>query len=86
MSAAVQVADAVGLDDSAISPQSSSEMAAANSARLRNGGINGGVIRLNDGHRFMNRLSSHHYLLMTGRHRADLDFVTRVFGMKMEIL
>jgi L-fucose isomerase-like protein len=45
---------------------------------------NGGVVRVRDGHRLMNALSSHHSLLMTGRHLADLRLVTKVFDLGIE--
>jgi L-fucose isomerase-like protein len=48
--------------------------------------LNGGVIRVQDGHRFMNSLCSHHALLMTGRHLADLRLVTKVFNLGLEEL
>lgn len=47
---------------------------------------NGGIVRVPDGHRLMTRLSSHHYLFMTGHQRADLEIIAPVFGLKLEIL
>ena len=46
--------------------------------------LNGGVIQVQDGHRLMNSLCSHHAILMTGRHLADLRPVARVFGLDLE--
>ncbi len=46
--------------------------------------LNGGVIRARDGRKFMQRLGSHHYLLLVGQHGTDLEFVGRVFGLKVE--
>jgi hypothetical protein len=48
--------------------------------------LNGGVIRVPDGHRLMTHLASHHYLLMTGHHAATLDLVATVFGLKLHVL
>jgi len=45
---------------------------------------NGGVIRVRDGHRFIDSVCSHHYLLMTGDNRVDLRFVGKVFGLDIE--
>lgn len=45
---------------------------------------NGGVIRVQDGHRLMNSLASHHSLLMTGHHLADLRLVAKVFNLKLD--
>jgi len=46
--------------------------------------LNGGVIRVRDGHRFMNRVCSHHSLLLTGRQLADLRLVAPVFNLGLE--
>lgn len=47
---------------------------------------NGGIVRVNDGHRLMTRLSSHHYLLMTGHQRADLETIAPIFALDLDIL
>jgi L-fucose isomerase-like protein len=47
---------------------------------------NGGVIRLQDGHRFLKQIASHHYLLMTEHLRRDLEWVSAVFGFDLEVL
>ena len=46
--------------------------------------LNGGVIRIRDGHKLMRSLTSHHYLLMTGHHLPDIRNVARVFGLEVE--
>ena len=46
--------------------------------------LNGGVIRVRDGHKFVQRLGSHHYLLLVGHHGTDLGFVGQVFGLTVE--
>lgn len=46
--------------------------------------LNGGVIRVRDGHRFMNSVCSHHSLLMTGRQLADLRLVAPVFNLGIQ--
>jgi hypothetical protein len=48
--------------------------------------LNGGVIRVPDGHQLMTHLASHHYLLLVGHHAAALDTVRTVFGLKLHIL
>jgi hypothetical protein len=45
---------------------------------------NGGVIKVRDGHRTLASLYSHHYLLMTGRHLANLKPVAQVFNLGIE--
>ncbi len=36
--------------------------------------------------RFMDRLASHHYILMTGHHAADIGLAAQVLGLTMEEL
>lgn len=43
--------------------------------------LNGGVIRVPNGHRLMTHLASHHYLLMTGHNLAAIEPVGTVFGL-----
>ncbi len=47
---------------------------------------NGAVLRVNDGHRLMERLVSHHYLLMTGHNRVDIEMISKVFGLAVETI
>jgi hypothetical protein len=46
--------------------------------------LNGGVIRIADGRRWMNSLASHHYLLLVGHHTAELPWLGKVFGIEIE--
>ncbi|HPM79048.1 MAG TPA: hypothetical protein PLF81_00015 [Candidatus Anammoximicrobium sp.] len=46
--------------------------------------LNGGVIKVRDGHRLMSALASHHYLLLVGHHRVDLQFLGKVFGLAVQ--
>jgi len=46
--------------------------------------LNGGVIKVRDGRKLMRSLASHHYLLLVGHHRADLQFLGQVFGLTVE--
>ncbi|NQT17561.1 MAG: hypothetical protein HQ582_32705 [Planctomycetes bacterium] len=46
--------------------------------------LNGGVIKVRDGHKLMNSLASHHYLLLVGHHLADLRMVAKVFDLSIE--
>lgn len=48
--------------------------------------VNGGVIRVNDGHRLMRSLASHHYILTTGHNLANLEMIAEVFGLRVEAL
>lgn len=47
---------------------------------------NGGVIRVPDGRRLMDRLVSHHYLLLTGHHLRDIRLVSQVLDLEVEVL
>jgi hypothetical protein len=45
---------------------------------------NGAVIRVPNGHRLMEELASHHYILAAGHLANELEMVARVFEMKMQ--
>ncbi|MFH1920865.1 MAG: hypothetical protein ABIP48_13430 [Planctomycetota bacterium] len=46
--------------------------------------LNGGVIKVRDGHKFVRTVASHHYILMTGHHLADIEMLSQVFGIEVE--
>lgn len=46
--------------------------------------LNGGVIRVSDGPGLMDKLVSHHYLLMTGHHLSDIEMIAPVFGLQVD--
>ena len=46
--------------------------------------LNGAVIRVPDGRKLMRRLDSHHYLLLSGHLRAEIELVADVFGIKVK--
>ena len=46
--------------------------------------LNGGVIKVANGRKLVNALSSHHYLLMTGHNLADIELLSKVFGFNVE--
>jgi len=46
--------------------------------------LNGGVIRIGDGQKLLDTVSSHHYLLMTGHHLADIRMVSKLFELEVE--
>jgi hypothetical protein len=48
--------------------------------------LNGGVIRVPNGHRLMTHLASHHYLLLTGHHLAGIEPLGTVFGFAPKAL
>jgi hypothetical protein len=45
---------------------------------------NGAVIKVGDGHRLMEDLASHHYILTTGHNANQLEMVAKVFGLKIK--
>jgi len=45
---------------------------------------NGGVIRVKDGRRLVNNLSSHHYLLMTGHNLRGIANLSKIFNFTVE--
>ncbi|MEZ4589865.1 MAG: hypothetical protein R3D55_01785 [Chloroflexota bacterium] len=48
--------------------------------------LNGAVIRVPNGRHMVDTLSSHHYLLMSGHHLADIEMLAQLFGMTVEKL
>lgn len=46
--------------------------------------VNGGVLRVKDGHRLMNSIASHHYLLMVGHHATSIRMIGKVFGFDVD--
>lgn len=48
--------------------------------------LNGGVIKVSDGHKLMNTLSSHHYLLMTGHQLVDIQLLAKIFNLDVEVI
>jgi L-fucose isomerase-like protein len=48
--------------------------------------LNGAVLKVADGHGLMRNISSHHYLLMTGHNRADIEMIASIFDLQVEVL
>jgi hypothetical protein len=47
---------------------------------------NGGIVRVADGRRLLSQISSHHYLVMTGRYYNDIKTFSNVFGITTDRL
>ncbi|MFC1463009.1 hypothetical protein ACFLQU_05310 [Verrucomicrobiota bacterium] len=45
--------------------------------------LNGAVLKIRDGRRFMAELFSHHYILIVGHHLASLRMLAPVFGLRI---
>jgi hypothetical protein len=43
--------------------------------------LNGAVVKVNDGHRLLRELASHHYIFVKGWQRANLDNVSQILGL-----
>jgi hypothetical protein len=48
--------------------------------------LNGAVLKVADGHRLMQNISSHHYLLTTGHNRADIQMIASIFDLRLDAL
>ncbi len=48
--------------------------------------INGAVIRVKDGHKLVQSLASHHYLVLSGHRLAEIQQIAGVFGFEIEVL
>ncbi len=48
--------------------------------------LNGAILRVSDGRHLVNSISSHHYLLMSGHHLADIEMVCQLFDIEIEML
>ncbi|MDX1413946.1 MAG: hypothetical protein R3293_07125 [Candidatus Promineifilaceae bacterium] len=46
--------------------------------------LNGGVIKVTDGHGLVTNAYSHHYLVTTGHNKTAIDLVGKVFDLEME--
>jgi hypothetical protein len=45
--------------------------------------LNGAILKVSNGRRMLDRLTSHHYLLMTGHNQADIELIGRVFDFQV---
>ena len=48
--------------------------------------LNGAVMKVPDGKRMMNELTSHHYILTTGHNLSDLTMLGKVFDLAMHVI
>jgi hypothetical protein len=46
--------------------------------------LNGAVLRIADGHKLLETISSHHYLLMTGHNLVDIKNLAKVYDLEIE--
>ena len=48
--------------------------------------LNGAVVRVPNGHRMMQEMASHHYILTVGKNLAGLELVSKVFGLTYQVI
>lgn len=48
--------------------------------------VNGAVIKVGNGHRLMDQLASHHYIVSVGRNLVQLQNVAKIFGLDIMII
>jgi L-fucose isomerase-like protein len=48
--------------------------------------LNGGIIKIRDGRAFVESVSSHHYLLMTGHNLTDIKNLAKIFELEVDII
>lgn len=48
--------------------------------------LNGGVIKINDGHKLVTSVASHHYLLMTGHNRINMEMIAPIFDLDIAVI
>lgn len=48
--------------------------------------LNGAILKVPDGHRLMEQLASHHYILAAGHYRVDIQNAARILGLNVQIL
>jgi hypothetical protein len=48
--------------------------------------LNGAILKVRDGHRLMQELSSHHYIISVGRNRVQIENIAKVFNLAITLL
>lgn len=48
--------------------------------------LNGGIIKLKDGQNFVDKVVSHHYIVMAGHQRAAMQLISNIFEYELEII
>lgn len=46
--------------------------------------LNGGIIKVKDGQNFVDKVASHHYIVMAGHQKARLNMVAKIFDYEIE--
>ena len=48
--------------------------------------INGGIIKVKDGQNFVDKVVSHHYVVMEGHQKAAMKLIANIFDYELEII
>ena len=48
--------------------------------------LNGGIIKVADGHKLVTNITSHHYLLISGHNLAGIEALGHIFDLEIELL
>ncbi len=48
--------------------------------------LNGGIIKVKDGQNFIDKVVSHHYIVMAGHQKAAMQLIARIFDYELEII
>ncbi len=48
--------------------------------------LNGGIIKLKDGQNFVDKVASHHYVVMAGHQRAGMNLISKIFDYELEVI
>jgi hypothetical protein len=48
--------------------------------------LNGGIIRVSDGQNFVDKVVSHHYVVLEGHHKASLNLIAAIFDYELEVI
>jgi hypothetical protein len=48
--------------------------------------LNGGIIKVKDGQNFVDKVVSHHYIVLAGHHKAAMNLIAGIFDYELEII
>jgi len=48
--------------------------------------LNGAVLKIADGHRLLETIASHHYLVMTGHNLVDIKNLAKIYDLELEVV
>lgn len=48
--------------------------------------LNAAVLKVPDGHKLLNSLTSHHYIFMQGHNLADIEMLSKLFNLEIKVM